>query len=89
VQDAKTNQLVPEYETKGDANPAPDDNALVPSRILGLYEFRVPYGGYVLNVLHQPLFFILLVSLPFAFLVLIEGTRRWKKAGEGGSVRRS
>ncbi|MGA7173318.1 MAG: signal peptidase I [Candidatus Dormiibacterota bacterium] len=84
VQDPKTHQLVPLFETKGDANRAPDDNLLQPNEILGVYEFRIPDAGYVLDALHQPIVFILLVSSPFLLLIAAEGTRRWRAAGPGG-----
>lgn len=89
---SKTHNDVRVYETKGDANPGPDANALARDQILGVYEFRVPLAGYVLNVLHQPVVFILLVSSPFLLLITGEATRRWKAAGRtegpsGGSTK--
>jgi signal peptidase len=87
--DAKTQSYTTIYETKGDANPQPDRDAIPPQQVLGVYEYRIPDAGYVLNALHQPLAFILLVSAPFVFLVLVEGTRRWKKAGERDPSRRT
>ncbi|MGC2192145.1 MAG: signal peptidase I [Candidatus Dormiibacterota bacterium] len=83
---SKTHQETRVYETKGDANPVADGNSLASDQILGVYEFRVPFGGYVLNVLHQPVVFILLVSSPFLLLVAGEATRRWKMAGPGGNT---
>lgn len=73
------------YQTKGDANPAPDGDRILPSQILGVYQFRVPDAGYVLNALHQPGVFIALLSLPFVVLVVAEARRRWSAApGQGG-----
>ncbi len=76
--DAKTQTRVTTYETKGDANPQPDRNRVLPQEVLGVYEGRIPYAGYVLNALHQPVTFVLVVSLPFAVLILLEARRRWK-----------
>lgn len=84
VQSPVTYRLVPRYETKGDANPVPDGNALQPSQIIGVYQFRIPFGGYVLNILHQPIVFILLVTSPFAVIAIGEGSRRWRAAGSKG-----
>ena len=81
IENPTTHQLTPAYETKGDANGAPDGNLLQPTEILGQYQFRIPYAGYALNVLHNPVVFILLISSPFVLLVASEGTRRWKAAG--------
>ncbi|MGH7691670.1 MAG: signal peptidase I [Candidatus Dormibacteria bacterium] len=84
VENPRTGRQLREYETKGDANPAADGNSLHPSQIVGVYEYRIPFGGYVLNVLHQPIVFILLVCCPFFLLIAGEATRRWKAAGPKG-----
>ena len=73
----------PRYETKGDANPVPDGNAVQPGQVVGVYDFRVPFGGYVLNFLHHPIVFIFLICSPFVVLVLAEASRRWRAAGDG------
>ncbi len=77
VFNARTQSETAVYETKGDANAAPDDNRVLPQEIVGVYEFRVPYAGYVLTDLHQPLVFILLITVPFAVLIAAEARRRW------------
>jgi signal peptidase len=41
------------YETKGDANNSPDLWRVTPSEVVGRYEWRIPDGGYVLNVLES------------------------------------
>ncbi len=41
------------YETKGDANNAPDVWRVVPSEVLARYTWRIPDGGYVLTVLES------------------------------------
>ncbi|MGH7666968.1 MAG: hypothetical protein ACREN1_06635, partial [Candidatus Dormibacteria bacterium] len=74
------------YETKGDANPAPDHNRVLPGQVLGVYEFRIPYAGYALQALHQPLVFVLLITLPFAALVAGLARRAWiaERPDQGG-----
>ncbi|HEY6539228.1 MAG TPA: signal peptidase I [Candidatus Dormibacteraeota bacterium] len=78
VLNAKTQHYTTYYETKGDANPVADGNRILPQQVLGVYEMRIPDAGYVLQDLHQPLVFILLISVPFAVLVVLEARRRWK-----------
>ncbi|MGH7640150.1 MAG: signal peptidase I [Candidatus Dormibacteria bacterium] len=74
---ANTQSYTTAYETKGDANPAPDHNRVLPGQVLGVYELRMPYAGYVLQALHQPLVFVLLITLPFAALVAGFARRSW------------
>jgi signal peptidase len=57
------------YQTKGDANPTPDATPVLPSQVVGLYRGRVPYGGYLLNALHQPFSLILLLAAPCLWLL--------------------
>jgi signal peptidase len=57
------------YQTKGDANNAPDQGLVSPSQIVGLYEGKVPFGGYVLNALHKPVSLGLLLAAPLLWLL--------------------
>jgi signal peptidase I len=75
---AKTQRYTTVYETKGDANPAPDHNRILPGQVVGTYEARVPDAGYVLQALHQPVVFVPVISVPFALLIILEARRRWK-----------
>ncbi|MGH7642660.1 MAG: signal peptidase I [Candidatus Dormibacteria bacterium] len=70
------------YRTKGDANNAPDLDLVSPTAILGVYQQRVPFGGYVLSTLHQPITFAVLIMLPVIYLVEEEVRRRWVRLGE-------
>jgi signal peptidase len=57
------------YATKGDANDS-QDGALIPStNIVALYQSRIPYGGYILNALHQPMVLGLLLASPLLWLL--------------------
>jgi signal peptidase len=71
-----------QYRTKGDANNAPDQALVAPGQVVGLYSARVPFGGYVLSTLHQPLTFVILVMIPIVYLVSGEVRRRWVLYGE-------
>jgi signal peptidase len=75
---AKTQHYTTLYETKGDDNPVPDDNRILPVQVIGVYETRIPDAGYVLEALHQPVVFVLVISVPFALLIILEARRRWK-----------
>ena len=70
------------YRTKGDANNAPDLSLVAPASIIGLYQGqRIPFGGYILNALHQPLTFVILVLIPVIYIAFIEVRRRWIDLG--------
>lgn len=77
------------YRTKGDANDAPDQNLVTPGAILGVYQQRVPYGGYILGTLHQPITFVVLIMIPVVYLVEEEVRRRWIAMGLQDAARRS
>jgi len=57
------------YVTKGDANGSRDTAATVPSDVVGLYQARIPYGGYILDALHRPLVLGLLLAAPSLWLL--------------------
>ncbi|MGH7759727.1 MAG: signal peptidase I [Candidatus Dormibacteria bacterium] len=79
---AKTQSYTTAYETKGDANPYPDHNRVLPGQVLGAYQYRLPDLGYVLDALHQPWAFVLLITVPFAALVAGLARRRLQAIGE-------
>lgn len=57
------------YETKGDANNAPDATLRQPSTVIGTYATRIPRGGYFLHNLHRPLVLGLLLLAPLLWFV--------------------
>jgi len=57
------------YVTKGDANDAPDADGVSPSRILGLYDAKIPAAGYVMSALRQPLTLGLLLAAPLLWFL--------------------
>lgn len=77
-----------EYRTKGDANNAPDQSLVPSSAVQGVYARRLPYGGYVLSALHQPITFVILIMIPSVYLVSEEVRRRWVRLGERDAERR-
>jgi signal peptidase len=52
------------YVTKGDTNNAPDAVARPASDVIGVFRAAIPWGGYILNALHQPLVLALLLASP-------------------------
>jgi len=57
------------YVTKGDANDSRDGPLAPSTNVVGLYESKIPYGGYVLNALHRPLVLGLLFASPLLWLL--------------------
>jgi signal peptidase len=57
------------YETKGDANDAPDGALRPSSDIIGVDAWRIPRGGYFLHNLHDPVVFLLLILAPLLWCV--------------------
>ncbi|MDA8331892.1 MAG: signal peptidase I [Candidatus Dormibacteraeota bacterium] len=78
-----------EYRTKGDANNAPDATLVAPSAILGLYQGqRIPFGGYVLSALHQPITFVVLIMIVTVYVAEELIRRQWVALGEREAERR-
>lgn len=57
------------YTTKGDANNAADVVPVGPAQIVGVYDFKIPMGGRVVNGLRQPLTLGLLLGAPALWLL--------------------
>ncbi|HUY07938.1 MAG TPA: signal peptidase I [Candidatus Dormibacteraeota bacterium] len=71
-----------EYRTKGDANNAPDAGLVAPTAILGVYQGeRVPFGGYALSTLHQPITFVILILIVVVYLGEELIRRKWIALG--------
>jgi signal peptidase len=52
------------YVTKGDANPSADTPPRAASLVVGVFDHKIPRGGYLLDSLHRPLVLALLVASP-------------------------
>lgn len=76
------------YMTKGDANNAPDSWTVAPSQILGMYQARIPDGGYVLRFLESGLGFASALVLAVAWIASGEFRRRWRGAASPRQPRR-
>lgn len=84
------------YVTKGDANDSEDLSTVGKDQVVGVYQARVPYFGYVSNFLHKPIGIILCVVLPGVILlglefrkiyqILAEAEAAKAKGGDGSKV---
>lgn len=78
-----------EYQTKGDANNAPDRPLVKPSQVLGIYQGqRIPFGGYVLNTLHHPVTFVVLIMIVVAYVAEELIRQQWIALGERDAERK-
>jgi signal peptidase I len=60
------------YETKGDANVHADLGRRAKDEVYGSVLLTVPYAGYVLHLLHQPIVFLILLLATGGVLVVGE-----------------
>ncbi len=58
------------YLTKGDANKLPDAYLVSAKLIVGLYKFKFPYAGHLINVVQTRWGFLILWSVPCGVLIL-------------------
>jgi signal peptidase I len=58
--------------TKGDANEEPDSGETPLSKIVGKVLFSIPYAGYVIDLAHKPIGFVLLIGIPALLIILDE-----------------
>ncbi len=76
----------PKFQTKGDANDAPDANLVPYENVIGRALFDIPYLGYVANYIQNPpgLYFaagvgVILILLVFMSDMLIEDDKKPRK----------
>ncbi len=82
------------YVTKGDANDSEDLFTVARDQIVGIYEWRLPYFGYISNFVHKPVGIIMCIIIPALLIigselikiykVLEEEERAKKVGGESG-----
>lgn len=63
--------------TKGDANEVAD-NPIAPSMVIGKLQYHVPYAGFVLDFVKQPMGLLLFIYIP-AFAVVLSEIKRLSK----------
>jgi signal peptidase I len=67
------------FETKGDANAKADLGRRSPNQVYGTVTFSVPFVGYLLHLLHQPIVFLLLLFGTGGVLILGELQTIWRE----------
>ncbi len=67
------------YVTKGDANNAPDQTAIVKAQVIGKVVFDVPYAGYAITSARKPLGFLLIIVLPALLVIFDEMMNIWRE----------
>lgn len=60
------------YQTKGDANDAPDWEIFSEKLIIGKVLFSIPYLGYALNGIRHPIVFTLFIIVPSTIIIYEE-----------------
>lgn len=65
------------YETKGDANAKADLGRRNPDQVYGAVVISIPFVGYALHLLHQPIVFLLLLLGTGGILVVGEVRAIW------------
>jgi signal peptidase len=67
------------FTTKGDANQEADQEPVALRQVLGKVRFSLPYAGYAVAAVRQPVGFAIIVVLP-ALLVIIDECRNiWRE----------
>lgn len=74
------------YQTKGDANNAPDPEPVTPQQIVGTYRSHIPYGGYVLQWAQQKIVFFVIIIVPVIYLVAMQIAKHWNETDKGGNA---
>ena len=72
----------PTFRTKGDANEDPDVNAVPAQNVVGRVRFSVPYVGYVMNSIRNPLAMSLLIGIPAMIIIGMELKNVWQAIAE-------
>ncbi len=70
------------FQTKGDANDAPDPSPTHLSDVNGKMLLTIPYVGYILDLAKKPLGFALLVGVPALLIIydeIMKIVREWKR----------
>jgi len=72
VYEVVPNDGLPMFRTAGDANAAPDGNAVLAENVIGKVWFHLPYLGYLSAYVRSSLGFLLLICLPALLIVSLE-----------------
>lgn len=81
------NEKAVAYTTKGDANPSMDTAVVVREQVLGRYQWRVLYFGYISNFLRRPVGIAIFVILPGLLLIGLEFRKMWQALAEAEAAK--
>ncbi len=79
IKDIKIVDNKPVYITKGDANNTADSKEVAPNEVNGKVLFTVPFLGYALNFVKQPLGFALVIIIPATLIIWEEAKKIWRE----------
>lgn len=68
------------YTMQGDANNTPDQRPVASREIVGKVFYNIPYLGFLLDFIRQPLGFILIIGVPAVWIVYEQVLRIVKEA---------
>lgn len=83
----KVNGVAKAFFTKGDANDAEDLTPVSFDQVVGRYQFRVPYFGYVSSFIRKPIGVALVVILPGLVLIGLEFRKIWLALSEAEAAK--
>lgn len=81
------NQVPKAYVTKGDANESEDLSTVAFAQVIGRYQFRVPFLGYIASFIRKPLGIGLVVVLPGLVLIALEFRKIWIALAEAEAAK--
>lgn len=75
------------FITKGDANDSPDVSPIKREQVMGVYQFRVPYMGYLSAFIRTPLGILLVLILPSLLFISGEVIKIYKLLKEAEAAK--
>jgi len=76
------NQEPAAFVTKGDANDSEDPSTVAFKQVVGRYQFRLPYFGYVASFIRKPIGIFSVVIIPGLVLIGLEFRKIWQALSE-------
>lgn len=83
ISDMKIVDGKPVYITKGDANNAPDNKEVAFGEVKGKVLFSIPYLGFILNFVKQPIGFTLVIVVPAILIIWEEAKKIFREITKG------
>lgn len=78
----KLNGTPKAFLTKGDNNESEDISPVGFEQVVGRYQFRLPYFGYIASFIRKPMGVILAVIVPGLVLIALEFRKIWQALSE-------